>query len=328
MSTDREKVLFNAETHNLTLEGFDKKFTTPVVSDSFIDQLEWALMFLSMKDTMFSLHDHRPPFHLKTFDGAWLMSAQKLGVDNDNTGVFQAFTDMQAGPSLYKDINLKTMSFQENGTTTLLQHKTIQPDRRRHLPQYFPTVLSQRYGILSKDEKWFLGEEAFGLLPKQVDFDEGASSFIPVPVSLNSKFYIRQDDIQRFMQTSDFKEQVKRMHLAYNLKMTEEYEWFVYFREHENAVGFKIPINPSASKEIFALRDAATGSRKKAICNFVKDHIRKKRVSDLPPREIEVLVKKHFRGETKFNWRGLEVHVIPSEYDRKRVKTNKKFLEV
>ncbi|GAJ05427.1 unnamed protein product, partial [marine sediment metagenome] len=41
----------------------------------------------------------------------------------------------------------------------------------------------------------------------------------------------------------------------------------------------------------------------------------------------QVLVRKHLRGETKFNWRGLEVNIIPADYDIMKTRTRKKFIK-
>ena len=64
-------------------------------------------------------------------------------------------------------------------------------------------------------------------------------------------------------------------------------------------------------------------TRKRAIVNYVKDHYRT--IKGYNNNEREVLVQKHLRGDLKFNWRGLEVHITPSAYDLKRIKTQKKF---
>ena len=115
--------------------------------------------------------------------------------------------------------------------------------------------------------------------------------------------------------------------MSYQVALTGYYEWFVYIREDDNGLGVKIPILPEASKEIFALRDVPRGAqRKKAICNFVSEHYRTVGEGRFSEEDRKVLVKKHFRGENKFNWRGLQVNIIPSEYDLNRVKTTKKFI--
>ena len=66
-------------------------------------------------------------------------------------------------------------------------------------------------------------------------------------------------------------------------------------------------------------------SRKKAIVNIVKDHYRT--IKGHNDNERQVLIQKHIRGELKFNWRGLEVHITPSPYDLRTIKTSKKFLK-
>ena len=71
------------------------------------------------------------------------------------------------------------------------------------------------------------------------------------------------------------------------------------------------------------MRDVPEGKKRRAsIINFVKEHYRTVNIID--EEKSRILIKKHFRGELKFRWRGLEVRITPSEYDLNRVKTKKK----
>lgn len=328
MDKQKEKKLLNAETANLTPEQFSEKFTVPATGMNFYDKLEWSLMFLSFKDTMFELTEAKRPFNIKTFDGAWLLDAERLGANSDVAILNPDNTPVD--PALFQNINLKTLSLNNDPDPNdssrskmvqLQQVRTVAYENRRHIDQAFKTVVEWRIGVLSNNEKWFLEQEAFGLHRKN-------DKIHPIPLSLNPKFFIPKELIGKYISDPEYKSTCDRVQMAYQLKMSEYYEWFVYFRENENSVGFKIPINPSASKDIFSLRETPESKRKKAICNFIKEHYRTIRNDDLNSNEIEVLVKSHFRGETKFNWRGLEVHIIPSEYERNRIKTRKKFIEV
>jgi hypothetical protein len=113
--------------------------------------------------------------------------------------------------------------------------------------------------------------------------------------------------------------------MALQLSLTYDYEWSCYIKEKPDSLGVRIPIHPSSSKEVFMMRNLPEGkTRKRAIVNFVKDHYRTIKGNG---NERKVLIEKHFRGDLKFNWRGLEVHVTPSPYDLRKYKSNKKFLE-
>ncbi|GAJ22337.1 unnamed protein product, partial [marine sediment metagenome] len=120
---------------------------------------------------------------------------------------------------------------------------------------------------------------------------------------------------------------IKTVNMAYQMALTNYYEWYVFIREHPDAVGIKVPILPESSKEIFQLRNIPEGQeRKKAICNFVRQHYRTIKAA-YNEEERQVLVRKHLRGETKFNWRGLEVNIIPADYDIMKTRTRKKFIK-
>ena len=67
-------------------------------------------------------------------------------------------------------------------------------------------------------------------------------------------------------------------------------------------------------------------NREQQIVNFVKDHYRT--IKGYNNNERKILVQKHLRGDLKFNWRGLEVHIIPSPYDMRTINTKKKPIRV
>ena len=62
------------------------------------------------------------------------------------------------------------------------------------------------------------------------------------------------------------------------------------------------------------------------MLHFVREHYRR---VDAPydPFFRESLVKEHFRGKTKFDYRGCEVHIIPAQDELERLKPKKKFLK-
>jgi len=118
------------------------------------------------------------------------------------------------------------------------------------------------------------------------------------------------------------------LRLALSLSITSYFEWFVYIRETPKSIGIKIPVHPESTKEIFSMRNIPEGaSRKKAICHYVKQHYRTIK-NDYSQEERVVMVKKYLRGETKFNWRGLEVNIIPSQDDIDILQPRKQFMKV
>lgn len=355
MEQERAKYYTNKEIHD-NPKLLDSVFDLPNLSDDFTEQLEWSLMYLSFKSSMMGMYENEKAFHFKEFDGAWLIGQDRLGkTDKDNLGFLdpgwaQATPDMF--PNLHvKTFNLKTENDTANGLTT---YKLIPPQEKRHLPQY-RHIMRQRHGMLAKNDKWYLGESYyhldhninnFNLIKKH--YSESIQEkltklcrgkYFPVRISFDPNYIIyekaflqhhledKEDPQMGLLSLIDL---VNKINFAFNIKLSAYYEWFVYIRENDNSIGFKVPINPSASKEIFQLRDIPEGKqRKSAICNFVREHMRTIRRDEMTNDEIQTTVKRHLRGETKFNWRGLQVNVIPSEYDINRVNSKtKKYLSI
>lgn len=334
----------------------ESAFDLPNLSSDFTEQLEWTLMYLSFKNSMMGLRENEKPFHFKEFDGAWLMSQNRLGKTDKEDLVFLNPQYDQATPDIFptmhvKTLNLKTQDDLANGLTS---YKLIPPSEKRHLPQY-RHIMRERYGTLTKNDKWYLGEayyhldhsiNSFNLIKKHYSesIQEQLRSlfkgkYFPVMISFDPNYVIHEKaflqhhledkkDLQ--MGILSLIDVVNKINFSFNIKLSAYYEWFVYIRENDDSIGFKVPINPSSSKEIFQLREIPDGKqRKSAICNFVREHMRTLRTNEMTNEEIQTTVKRHLRGETKFNWRGLQVNVIPSEYDINRVNSKtKKYLNV
>lgn len=88
---------------------------------------------------------------------------------------------------------------------------------------------------------------------------------------------------------------------ALALQFSLENSFCAYIKPQKNGIGFRIPITDlSACKELFKLRDVPPGEeRRKALINFVCEHLRRRPYSD-----EETLVRKHLRGAERFNWQG------------------------
>lgn len=99
--------------------------------------------------------------------------------------------------------------------------------------------------------------------------------------------------------------------LAIALALRQRYEWAVNIG-FEKSPSVRIVTDPTGMKELFRLRDVADGrNRKDALMTWVSDHWRKNRHDS----DVEVYVRKHLRGERKFEWRGMECEIVPSQFD-------------
>lgn len=93
-----------------------------------------------------------------------------------------------------------------------------------------------------------------------------------------------------------------------------EYVWHAQIA-HEN-IGIKVPIHPNTARFFFKNRAPKAGNdRRSAIRNFVKEHNRYIRSQPDP-----VIIKKHLRGNTQFEWFGLNVTILPAEADLRELK--------
>lgn len=321
----------NAELARLSYDEFCDKFNPQVPShgNDFLDHLEMGLLYLNGDKTGHTYRHNETnenTFRINTFDGAWLLNAKKVGTDGKDVIFFKPFTDLQATLSMFKTFNVKIFKWGsgEDGMTSLQKWRLMDGKETRHI-KFRRDILEHRMAFLSKDEKWYtLGEYRYS---KAIVKDRSLVN-VPIPLCYNPNFIYKDADVKTYMNSDDYIQELDNFNMFVNIRLTAYYEWFVYIREDDKSLGIKIPIAPESSKDVFALRNIKEGdSRKRAICNFVREHYRTIK-TDYNEEERQVLVKQHLRGESKFNWRGLQVNIIPSEYDLNRIKTRKKFVQV
>jgi hypothetical protein len=317
---EKEKVFRNADLPK-SLEEFQRRTTIPKIRNEFIAQLEHSLMYLSYPNTYLSVSDAISKFNLKTFDGAWL-SGMSLRHSEEDAFMFAPFGDLQVSPDMFPNMNVKTLNL-HGGIATLEKHRFLNPKEKRHL-QNFPYITQHRYAYFDNEKnKWYSGENGYGIPRNFTKTKAGENVYPVIPTPLKAGYVMSPQHVLEYPGSNEYLETLRSFHAHLQLAMTQYYEWTCFIRETPNSVGIRIPIHPSASKEVFMMRNIPEGAkRKRAIVNYVKDHYRT--VKGLG-NEREILIKKHFRGDLKFNWRGLEVHVTPSPYDLNRIKTTKVF---
>jgi hypothetical protein len=332
---EKAKSYANKDLYNISEKDFCDLMTIDLKIDEndFISVLEWVLLTVNFKDSPMRFDEAKHIFNLNTFNGAWVMTMKILGGDGSNDFVFRPFS-LQVTPDMFPNMNLKLLNIR-NKSFQLTKFRILENKERRHIPMNKGFVMQERIAVLSKNEKWYTTEEYWEINRKLMKDEVSGHKYefiIPVPTSGKPGYFIPPYEITEYVKNEETKkmyfERVHQINLAYNFKLREYYEWFVYIRENEKSVGIKIPILPEASKEVFALRNIPEGEmRRKAICNFVRQHYRTV-MSSYSEEKREILVRKHLRGEDKFNWRGLEVYIIPAEYDVMKTKTKKEFIKI
>jgi hypothetical protein len=93
--------------------------------------------------------------------------------------------------------------------------------------------------------------------------------------------------------------------------LKQRYEWAVALGL-EQSPSIRFATDPTGIKDVFRIRDLPDGKdRREALLNWVTQHWRQHR--DDP--DIEIYVRRHLRGATSFNWRGMNCELLPSQYD-------------
>jgi len=301
----------------------------PEIRNDFIAKLENALMFLSYNDLNMWHCEGKNKVHLKQFDGAWLIDVSLRQSENE-AFTFTPFGDFQVTPNMFPDLNIKLMNLSSE-IAYLSKYKFLNLKEKQKL-ENFKYIFSEKIAFLDYGKcRWWTDENGYGF--NSMLNNKNYNYVLPIPISLTPGYIIKREDALAKIKTeinekdSPYMITLRNFHMSLQLSLSYYYEWSCYIKEKPDSIGVKIPIHPSSSKDVFILRNIPEGeSRKKAIVNFVKDHYRT--ITDYKGDERDVLIKKHLRGELKFNWRGLEVHIIPSIYDLNRVKTTKKFIKI
>lgn len=319
----------NKDLYGLTPGEFHDKFNTyKPQSKDFIENLEWALLYLNVDKAGHPLRYSEVKnncFYMNTFDGAWLISVDRLGTSEENGLKFLNPASEQAMLNMFPEFNMKFFNLGNTEDLTMLNKVRLLPSKEiRHI-KGSSKYIEFRQAIISKDEKWYTTGNHYAEYVTRIN---GVNSLTLLPQTIDPNYCYTKKAIKEYVESDSFKETNRVYTMSLNMKLTAYYEWFVYIRENDKSLGVKIPVAPEASKEIFALRNVPEGAaRKKAICNFVKEHYRVTK-NEYNEEFRQTLVKQHFRGETKFNWRGLQVNIIPAEYDMNRVKSKKKFIKI
>lgn len=334
-------------------------FDSELKIDSFISAVEWALILLDLQDKPATLvyNSGGNKYGLNVFNGANLWANNVEDIDKNNSFYFAPqYVDLNLHTLGIdtKDINFKILNIdnEKEVKVSLLQYVFMPKSKMRGLKSVPYPVIAQRVAFLGKTEKWFTQENYFKLFKNNENFlkSGGAKRLVEFAIK---EFNIKdvESAIKFASREYHFLEMVNLIHntsfidkntiknefgqanrnwlFCLTTALTEFYQWHLYIREKPDSIGFKVPVAPESFEDVFRLRD--TGStktgRKKAILHWVEAHIRILNNSQYSEEQREVLVRRHLRGETKFKWNGMEVHIIPSGHDLKKYKTSKKFIK-
>jgi hypothetical protein len=327
-----------------------------IPDDDAIGFLEFALLYLNLEESPIRIDpDRRHEYSLKTFDGAWLFTQPLDGHE-----------PLYLNPDKERDLRIRYLYPQgyqiklfnlQSDIVNLQRVRSLELKEKRGMCTPNAYAIEARLAYVTDKEKWYTGTNLYEIKSawdhptiRESVIDQTASQHPGVPRQVIKDFLnemvrkhpaqagelifplvrpgyrpvsVDQLDPQSYWETNRW------ITGSVMVAFSHYYEWSIYIRETPKSVGVRIPILPENFSEVFSLRDLPTGtSRRKAICHAVRQHTRSVKVTADDTALRETLVRQHFRGETKFNWRGLELHILPSEYDIKRSKTQKKFVTV
>lgn len=110
---------------------------------------------------------------------------------------------------------------------------------------------------------------------------------------------------------SEFRFKADRsIHMTLSCALTARYHWHVAFQS-KSGVRLLVPTTPHGCLKMFKDRKGPAEGRRKALKHWVTNHYRKTPADQNDLR----YVRDYLRGNTLFNWRGIECELLVSAYD-------------
>ena len=96
-----EKEYLNKDLYMKSFEEFSKE-TKNFVGPNFEEQLEWAMLLVQQKFQQVRIGATQKVITRNTYNKSFL-----LNQETSNVSVFKPFTDLQVGPDIFPNINIK-----------------------------------------------------------------------------------------------------------------------------------------------------------------------------------------------------------------------------
>jgi hypothetical protein len=153
----------------------------------------------------------------------------------------------------------------------------------------------QSFAVVRRDGTYVSGESYIGYLPAQQRW-VNITSNIAIPYGA-----FNEETHNRACVSCGF--------------LLDRYERWRVVMAYEDGPSLSLVTDPTGAQEVFRFRDLPAGqSRRTALRHWVKEHWRGHRQDP----DLEVLVRKHLRGETRFTWHGLRVEIKVSPADQQK----------
>lgn len=99
------------------------------------------------------------------------------------------------------------------------------------------------------------------------------------------------------------------IHAILGAALAQRYQWSAIF-VFENGIKLRFGCSARGALELFKDRDKPEQGRRKSLLHWVRRHWR--RTSSIDEARN---IRQHLRGITSFSWRGMQVSIIPSEFE-------------
>jgi hypothetical protein len=104
--------------------------------------------------------------------------------------------------------------------------------------------------------------------------------------------------------------QTDAINMLISIAFTARYEYSVIFADDPKNLKARVFAHPDTTRFLLKSRDIGNLTRRRALIHLVKRHAKK--------RKKTFSVKTHLRGEYRCRWAGLDVTVLPSQFDAER----------
>jgi len=312
---------------SLTEEQFKDAVTPDFIGPDFADRLEWAMLMIQQKFNQMRLAEYLPMVTRNHFDKAYLMDGSDDSLNN-TVRFFRPFTEMQATPEIFPDLNIKVMTFNESVQLNKIKQLDIRTKQQLRSKLQYAFEISTAF--FNKNTEAFYGfrngyelNKGFFSLGSKLDNAEKLSVLdMPNPISLHPNYRVPANALT-LLSKGEIADVMRLIAMSYQVAMSMYYEWSIYLKEYDN-IGLIIPIEPEILSELYQTSLMKFNSKKQMV-HFVREHYRRK--PGVANADYSIFVNRYLRGEHRFDYRGFYAEVIPPKYDLLRAKTKRKFVD-
>lgn len=206
-------------------------------------------------------------------------------------------------------------------------YSQIRKKTRPHRPSKFYLYVSLAW--LSNSKNVFqTGYEILAHRPKPLDYKKDSDEKL-IDTLLGSWENVTMNSWQK-VTGSGFYSQTKtefidpsmtaeHAQLLIGFQFTQNMFWHADIKLSPYQPAIRIPIDSLSLSELFKDRDKSESGRKAALKAWVSEHWRRQ-----PMKNTDILISSYLRGRANFTWRGLNVQLLPSADDLKKIEKAKK----